>query len=158
MTRTVSGMENNAASAREALDAVQEAKNLNAQRLRRPRRYWIMLGAMLAVFALMPYMTGWPAVLQFLVPPALAIVIGLIAAWKQPTAVRKIRLSARMVLQLIGFALVAGIIVGLSRALYSEHGWWWLPLVAAIVMFGLVVGIGARMDRSWARQVSHVEG
>ncbi|MGM7670333.1 hypothetical protein [Microbacterium sp. A93] len=151
-------MENNAPSTREALDAVHEAREINAQRLRRPRRYWIMFGGILAVFALTPYTTGWPPLVQYLAPAALIIIIGVTAAWKQPTAVRKIRLSGRMVLQLIGFAVVAGVIVGISRALYSEHGWWWLPLIAAIVLFGFVAGIGPRMDRSWARQVSRVEG
>jgi len=150
-------MENNATPASEALHAVQQARELNAQRLRRPRRYWIMLGGFVSVFALMPYMSEWPVLLQFLAPPVLIIVIAVIAAWKQPTAVRKIRLSGRMALQLIGFAIAAGIIGGLSRALYTEHGWWWLPLSAAVVLFGLVAGIGPLMDRSWARQVSHVE-
>ena len=149
-------MENDAASAREALQAVQEAKTLNAQRLRRPRRYWIMLGAFLAVFALLPYTSSWPALLRFIVPPVLVIVIAVIAAWKQPTAVRKIRLSGRMALPLISLAIVAGIVVGTSSALYGEHGWWWLPLLAAIVLFALVAGFGPRMDNFWARRVSRV--
>lgn len=150
-------MENNADSARDALDAIQAAKALNARRLRRPRRYWIMFGALLSVFALIQYTTQWPPVLRFLAPIALMVAIALIAAWKQPTAVRKIRLSGRMVLQIAGFAVLAGIAGGVSRALYSELGWWWIPLVAAVLLFGIVAGLGPLMDRSWARRASGVD-
>lgn len=149
-------MENNAATAREALDAVQEAREVNAQRLRRPRRYWIMFGAILAVFALMPYASSWPPVLQYSIPPALIIAVGIVAAWKQPTAVRKIRLSGRMALRLIAYAVTAGVLVGISGALYSEHGWWWLPACTAVVVFAFVAGVGPLMDRAWARRVSRL--
>ena len=147
-------MKNSAASARESLDALQDAGELNAQRLRRPRRYWIMFAAMLSVFALIQYTTQWPPVLRFVAPTALMVVIAIIAAWKQPTAVRKIRLSGRMLLQIAGFAALAGVVGGISHALYAELGWWWIPLVAAVLLFGLVAGLGPLMDRSWARRAS----
>lgn len=150
-------VENHAASAREALDVVAEARELNAQRLRRPHRYWLMFGGIFAVFGLMPYFDGLPAVMRFIAPLALVLIIAIVAAWKQPTAVRKIRLSGRMALQLIAFAVIGGILAGLGRALYSEHGWWWMPLLTAIVLFALIAGLGPVMDRSWARQVSRVD-
>lgn len=155
-TATVSYMESDAVGAREALEVVEETKSLNAERLRRPRRYWLMFGAFLSVFALMPYTLSWPALFQFVVPPVVLIVIAVVAAWKQPTAVRKIKLSGRMVLQIIGFALLAGVVGGVSRAVYAEQGWWWVPLLAAILLFTVVTTLGPLMDRSWARQVSHV--
>ncbi|PRB15236.1 hypothetical protein [Microbacterium sp. MYb62] len=149
-------METDEFEARRALDAVEAAKALNAERLRRPKRYWIMLGSFLSIFALLPYFSGWPPLLQFAAPLIAVVVIAVVAARKQPTAVRKIRLSGRMSAQLIGFAVVAGILAGASRAVYSEQGWWWVPMVAAIVMFALVTTVGPLMDRSWARQVSRV--
>ncbi|MGI5187135.1 hypothetical protein ACQEVI_03205 [Promicromonospora sp. CA-289599] len=150
-------METDAAGARAALDAVEATKKLNAERLRRPKRYWIMFGLFLAVFALLPYTTNWPALFQLAVPPVLLILIAVVAAWKQPTAVRKIKLSGRMTIQLVGFAILAGVVVGLSRAVYTEQGWWWVPLMAAVVAFTLVTTMGPLIDRSWARQVSRIE-
>ncbi|MDA3147170.1 hypothetical protein JSO19_07235 [Leucobacter sp. UCMA 4100] len=149
-------MENDADDAREALDVVEEAQKLNAERLQRPRRYWVMLGLFLSVLALLPYTSSWPVVFQLVVPLAAVVVIAVVVAWKQPTAVRKIKLSGRMVAQLLGFALLAGIIGGLSRAVYAEQGWWWVPMVAAIIMFTIVTTLAPLMDRSWARQVSHI--
>lgn len=46
-----------------------------------------MLGLFLSVFALLPYMTGLPVVVQFVAPVLLVLLIALVAAWKQPTAV-----------------------------------------------------------------------
>ena len=149
-------MENDAAGARAALDAVEATKKLNAERLRRPRRYWIMFGSFLSVFALLPYTSNWPALFQFVIPPVLLILIGVVAAWKQPTAARKIRLSGRMVIQLIGFAILAGVVGGVSRAVYTAQGWWWAPLVAAVVMFTVITTVGPLMDRSWTRQISRI--
>jgi len=147
-------MENNDPAVDEALEAVERARALNAKRLQRPKRYWAMLGLLLSVFVLIPYLSGLPVVLQFVSPLLLVLVIALIAAWKQPTAVRKIRLTGRMVFQLAGFAILAGVIAGVSRGVYAEHGWWWVPLCAASLLFVIVVTLGPLMDRSWARQVS----
>ena len=149
-------MENDAADARRALEVVEATKQVNAERLRRPRRYWVMVGLMLSVFALRPYLSAWPGLLQYIVPVLAVLAIAAVAAWKQPTAVRKIRLSARMAWQLAGFAVLAGILGGVSHAVYAEQGWWWVPAVAALVMFLIVVTIGPMMDRSWARQVSGI--
>ncbi|MBZ2195304.1 hypothetical protein [Occultella gossypii] len=150
-------MESDAVSAREALDAVSAARELNAERLRRPKRYWIMLGLMLAVFALLPYTADWPPLLRYSAAPALMILVAVVAAWRQPTAVRKIRLSGRMGLQLVGFALLGGVVIAVSRGVHLEQGWWWAPLVAAVLLFAFVAGVGPRMDRSWARRASHGE-
>ena len=149
-------MESDADAARDALDVVAAAQALNAQRLRRPPRYWLMLGLFAAVFGLLPYTTGWPPLAQFLVPPALVLIIASVAAWRQPTAVRKIKLTGTMWLPLLGFALAAGVLGALSRALYAEHALWWVPLSAGVLMFVLVVTVGPAIDRSWARRVSHV--
>lgn len=148
-------MENDDPTVDEALDAVAAAREVNVERLQRPKRYWIMLGLFLSVFALIPYLTGLPALVQFVAPVVLVLAVALIAAWKQPTAVRKIKLSGRMGLQLAGFALLAGVVGGVSRGLYSERGWWWLPLLAAVLLFAIVATLGPLMDRSWARQVSN---
>jgi peptidoglycan/LPS O-acetylase OafA/YrhL len=153
----ISFMESDTAAAREALDAVRATRELNAERLRRPKRYWIFLGLMLSVFALLPYTADWPPLLQYVAAPALMILIAVIAGWKQPTAVRKIRLSGRMTLQLLGFAIIAGVVAAISRAVYLEQGWWWAPLVGAVLLFAFVTNVGPRMDRSWARRASHVE-
>jgi len=149
-------MENDAAEARRALEVVEATKHVNAERLRRPRRYWVMVGLMLSVFALRPYFSTWPELLQYIVPILAILAIAGVAAWKQPTAVRKIKLSARMAWQLVGFAVLAGILGGVSHAVYVEQGWWWVPAVAALALFLIVVMLGPKMDRSWARQVSRV--
>lgn len=151
----VSSMENGDPTPAEALDAVAEAREVNVERLQRPKRYWVMLGLFLSVFALIPYLTGLPVLVQFVAPVALILVIALVAAWNQPTAVRKIKLSGRMGLQLAGFAILAGVITGVSRGVYAEQGWWWVPLLSAVVLFTIVATLGPLMDRSWAHQVSN---
>ncbi|GAA1318570.1 hypothetical protein ACFSWE_07180 [Leucobacter albus] len=138
----------------EAMATLAEAEQQNIARLQRPARYWPTLGLMLAVFALLPYTRSWPMLLQYLIPPATVIAIGAVAAWKQPSAVRKLRLSGSMTLGLIGFAAAAGVLGGLSTALYAEHGWWWLPAVAAAALFALVTFGGRALDRFWARRAS----
>ncbi len=155
MTAIVSTMENDDPTAREALDAVAEARAVNVHRLQRPKRYWIMLGLFMSVFALIPYLTALPVLVQYVAPVAVLLAIALVAAWKQPTAVRKIKLSARMLIQLAGFAVLAGIVGGVSRGVHATKGWWWVPLVAAAVLFTIVATLGPVMDRSWARQVSN---
>lgn len=150
-------MEKHDPDAHEALDAVHATRKLNAQRLRRPRRYWIMMGALLSVFALLPYTLEWPSPMNFLGPPALMILIGGIAAWRQPSAVRKIRFSGFMALSLSGFALGAGVIVIISRYAYSEPGMWWAPAAGALLVFVFTITVGQWMDRSWSRRVSYAE-
>jgi hypothetical protein len=138
----------------EAIDAMAEVREVNVERLQRPKRYWVMLGLFLSVFALIPYLAGLPPLVQFVAPMVLVLVIALVAAWKQPTAIRKIKLSGRMGFQLAGFAILAGVVGGVGRGVYAAQGWWWVPLLAAVVLFTTVATLGPMMDRSWARQVS----
>lgn len=151
-------MENDNPGPVEALDAVAQVRELNARRLQRPKRYWIMLGLFLSVFALLPYLTGLPALVQFVAPVVLMLSIALIASWKQPTAVRKIKLSGRMTLQLVGLALLTGIVAGVSRGVYADQGWWWVPLLSAVILVVIVTTLGVLMDHSWARQASSTRG
>lgn len=137
-----------------ALAAVEAARKLNAERLRRPKRYWTMLGLMLAVFALMPYLSELPPLLQYSFPLLALLGILIFSAWRQPPAARKVRLSGSMALTLIAFALGAGIIGGLSRALYETQGWLWVPASAALLLFVFVTFGGRALDRSWARRAS----
>lgn len=153
--RRFSTMERDDPAVGEALDAVAEARSANVERLRRPKRHWVMLGLLLSIFALLPYLSGLPALVQYVAPVVAAVGIALVAARKQPTAVRKIRLLGRMVLQLAGFALLGGVVVGVSQEIYADVGWWWVPLGAALLLFGAVATLGPLMDRSWARHVSN---
>ena len=140
--------------AHDALRALNDVREANVASLQRPRRYWIMVGPFLAVYALIPLTSSWPAVVTFLLVPAMLVVIVVFAAWKQPTAVRNIKLTGTMWLPLLGFAVLAGTLGGLNTALYNEHGWWWLPpLVAALLFIVATVG-GPLIDRCWARTVS----
>ncbi|WDH80062.1 hypothetical protein PTQ19_06405 [Microbacterium esteraromaticum] len=145
-------MESDGSTPAEGLGAASATQEANARDLPRPKRYWVMLGLFLSVFALLPYMTGLPVVVQFVAPVLLVLLIVLVAAWKQPTAVRQIKPSGRMVLQIAGFAALVGVVAGVSRGAYAAQGWWWAPLAAAVILFGVVVTLGPLMDRSWARQ------
>ena len=138
----------------EALLALDDAREVNIRRLQRPRRYWIMVGLFLAVFALIPLTISWPPLVRFIAAPALVIVIVLFVSWKQPTAVRKIRLTGKMWLPVLGFSVFAGIVGGLNTALYDQYGWWWLPVLVAGLLFVLTVFAGPVIDRNWARTVS----
>lgn len=145
-------MESDGSTPAEGLGAASATQEANARNLPRPKRYWVMLGLFLSVFALLPYMIGLPVLVQFVAPVLLVLLIALVAAWKQPTAVRKIKPSGRMVLQIAGFAALVGVVAGVSRGAYAAQGWWWAPLAAAVILFGVVVTLGPRMDRAWARQ------
>ncbi|WP_443346423.1 hypothetical protein [Arthrobacter rhombi] len=136
-----------AAESVEALDAVGE---LNTERLRRPRRYWPMVGALLAVLALVPLATDLlPPLVVFLLMPGMIMVIVCVAARKQPPAVRHIRLQGSMWLPYLGGVLVIGMVGGLNAALYDLHGWWWSPVLAAVVMFLFCAVGGPVLDRYW---------
>lgn len=150
-------MERQQREAREALDVVAQTREVNAERLRRPRWYWFMVGGFLAVFGLLPLTADWPPLVRFVLPPALMIVIAVFAAWRQPTAVRKLELRGRMWLPLLGSALAAALVQGLNMALFASHGWWWLPPLTALVLFTGTILAGPAIDRSWARTVSSVE-
>lgn len=156
--RTFSHMENQEpvsdSEVHEALAALVDVREANVKRLQRPRRYWIMVGLFLAVFALIPLTRSWPPIITFSVTPALLIVIAVFASWKQPSAVRNIKLTGKMRLPLVGFALLAGIMGGLNTALYNQLGWWWLPPLVAALLFTLAVVGGPLIDRYWARVVS----
>lgn len=150
-------MEKRESDAHEALEAVQATRELNAERIRRPRQYWIMMGALLSILALLPYASEWPAPVNFLGPPALMLLIGGIAAWRQPSAVRKIRFSGFMALNLLVFALSAGVIVIASRYAYAQPDMWWAPGAGALLVFVFTVTVGPWMDRSWSRRMSYGE-
>ncbi len=140
-----------AAEAGESLEALDAVGELNAERLQRPRRYWPMVGALLAVLALVPLATDLlPPLAVFLLMPGMIVVIFIVAARKQPPAVRHIRLQGSMWLPYIGGVLVMGLIGGLNSVLYDTRGWWWIPLITAVVMFFICAVGGQALDRYWA--------
>lgn len=147
-------MENESPAPSDALAALDDARATNTRRLRRPPRYWLMLAAFLSVFALMPYLSPLPALVQFLAPPVLMILIAIFAMRRQPTAVRKIRLSGVMALQLVGLAVLGGAVVGVTRALYAQSGWAWAPAAGALLILAVIPVLGRWMDRSWAERAS----
>ncbi|PZR53075.1 hypothetical protein DNL40_08680 [Xylanimonas oleitrophica] len=142
--------------ARAALAVVERTRTVNAQRLQRPRRYWLIAGALLAVHGLIPLTSGWPLVAS-LAPLALLVTIVTFAARRQPSAVRKMRLRGHMWLPLLGLALAAGVLQAVSTVLYGTYGLWWTPVVAAAMLFGGTLLAGPAIDRHWAREVSGVE-
>ncbi len=140
-----------AADAGESLEALDAVGELNAERLQRPRRYWPMIGAMFAIFALMPLAADLlPPLAAILVVPGLIVLIAVVAGRKQPSAVRHIRLRGAMWLPYIGGVLAMGLIGGLNSALYDTRGWWWTPLITAVVMFFICAVGGPALDRYWA--------
>jgi len=147
-------METDSASARAALDAVRETQRVNAERLRRPKGYWVFFGLMLATLPLVRYLTFLPEVLRYTLPAVIAVGIALIASRTQPTAVRNIRMSVASWLQLIGFAVIVGIIGGAAGVLHAEEGWWWAPLAGAVLLFGSAVVVGPMLDRAWTRRAT----
>ncbi|MGO2004026.1 MULTISPECIES: hypothetical protein [Micrococcaceae] len=139
-----------ATEARESLEALDAVGDLNAERLHRPRRYWPMVGALLAVLALVPLATDLlPPLVVFLLMPGMIVVIFSVAARKQPPAVRHIRLQGSMWLPYLGGVLVIGVVGGLNAALYDLHGWWWSPVIAAVGMFLFCAVGGPALDRCW---------
>lgn len=138
----------------EELRALDAARKVNVKRLQRPRGYWIITGLFLAVFALIPLTTNWPPLVRFIAAPALLTVTVLFAAWKQPSAVRKIKLTRNMWLPLVGIAVLAAGVGGLNAALFDQHRWWWLPPLVAVLLFTVTVVGGPLIDRNWARAVS----
>ena len=138
------------AQAGESLAAVEAVGELNAERLQRPRRYWAMVGALLAVLALVPLATNLlPPLAVFLLMPGMIMVVFIVAARKQPSAVRHIRLHGSMWLPFLGGVLVVGFSGGINSSLYDTHGWWWIPVIAAVVMFFICAIGGPALDRYW---------
>lgn len=139
--------------ARESLDAVDEVRNLNAERLQRPRRYWVMAGAALAVLGLIPLAVDvLPPLVAFVVPPILMLTIVVVASRKQPSAVRNVRLRGLMWLPFIGGVLCAGVVAIAGSVLYDSHGFWGIPVATAAVLFALCAVGGPALDAFWARQ------
>lgn len=137
--------------ARESLDAVDAVRDLNAERLRRPRRYWVMVGAGLAVLGLTPLAVDvLPPLTAFVVPPLLMLVIVIVASRKQPSAVRHVRVRGAMWLPYIGGVVCAAAIATVGSVLYDSHGWWGIPVVAAVVLFVLCAVGGPALDAFWA--------
>lgn len=142
-------------TAQESLDALAQTAALNARRLKRPRRYWISVAFMMTVFPLLPLAVGLPPLIRFIVPPVLIAVVAAFAAWKQPTAVRKIRLRGLRTLPLIGLVLLAVVLAMLNMYVYSATQWWGVPLASAALMFAIVAVGGPAIDRGWARTASY---
>lgn len=152
----VSYMETDGAEARGALAEVERIREANEQRLRRPGRYWMMVGGFFAVYALAPLIYDVvPEPYGYVLPVALVPVIAVAFLWRRPRDMRiRYTLDGGMLRLLIGFAVLCAVIVGTNTGLYGLFGWWWLPPLAAVVMF-LVGFLGGRaMDRRWARTVS----
>ena len=133
----------------ESVDSVRHPRN---DELRRPRRYWVMLGALLAVFGLIPLASDLlPPVATFIVVPLLMMAIAITAAYKQPRAVRSLKLTGIMWLPYLGGVLLVAVLAATGSALYSAHGWWAIPVITATVLF-LVSAIGGpALDAFWAR-------
>lgn len=142
-------------TAQESLDALAQTAVLNAKRLERPRRYWISVAFMMAVFPLLPLAMGLPPLIRFIAPPMLIAVIAIVAAWRQPTAVRKIRLRGLRTLPLIGLVALVTAVAMLNMYVYSATQWWGVPLASAALMFAVVTVGGPAIDRGWARTASH---
>lgn len=144
--------------ARTALDEVEKARETNADRLRRPGRHWIMVGSFLAIFTLQPliirlFEDPW----SYFAAPALILIVAIAFTVRAPKTKRNYPLRGAMVWQLLGYALVCGIISGFSTATYNEHGIWWIPVISALVIFLVGAKGGHILDRSFARQASGLE-
>lgn len=133
-------------------DSVDSVRGPNNDDLRRPRRYWAMLGAMLAVFGLIP-LAGYllPPLAMFLMVPLLLLAIGITAARKQPRAVRSLKLIGIMWLPYVGGVLLIAVLAGLGAALYSARGGWGIPVATAAMLFLVSVIGGPALDAFWAR-------
>lgn len=152
-----STMESDSLGPAESLKALEQTREQNVQRLRKPLRYWIMLGCMLGVFALVPLTREWPGWLQLTAPPVLILVMALIFAWRQPPARYRMQLRGRMLLPLLALIVVMGAVSGFGSALYIEHGHWWIPALGALLLFALVVIAGPSMERWWAKEKSSID-
>lgn len=133
-------------------DSVGSVRGPNIDDVRRPRRYWAMLGAMLAVFGLIPLASDLlPPLAMFLIVPLLLMAIGITAARKLPRAVRSLKLIGIMWLPYIGGVLLIAVLAGLGAALYSARGGWEIPVVTAAMLFLVSVIGGPALDAFWAR-------
>lgn len=141
--------------ARRALQIVEQGGEVSAQRLRRPKRCWALAGLFVALLALLPYLETVP-VLYYAVVFIGPLSIAIIAARTKRGVLGRIKVSGWMVLQLLIFALIAGGLGGASHWVYIQQGWWWVPLVAAILLFTFTFFAGMLLDRLWARRVSRV--
>jgi hypothetical protein len=149
-------VENQELDAQASLDALAATGAQNVRRLQRPRRYWVGVASLMTLFPLLPYAKYFTPLAVYLGVPAIILIIGIVARWRQPTAVRKIRLTGVMWLPVLGLAVLLGTVARLSNALFSTQGVLWLPAVTAAAVFTLVVLAGPAIDRSWARRVSRV--
>lgn len=133
----------------EFLDSARHPKNDD---LRRPRSYWTMLGAMLAVFGLIPLASDLlPPLATFIAVPILLMSIAITAAHKQPRVVRSLKLTGIMWWPYLGGVLLIAVLAGAGAALYSARGWWAIPVVTAAVLFTVAAGGGPALDAFWVR-------
>ncbi len=110
-----------------------------------------MLGAVLAVFVLMPLSNAvLPPMASAIFPPVAILLIIVVVSWKNPTMVRYIRLRGLMWLAYGGGALLLAVLAAADFFLYAAVGGWWIPLGTALTVF-LVCGLGGpALDRRWA--------
>ncbi|WP_417233813.1 hypothetical protein [Arthrobacter sp.] len=122
--------------------------------LRRPRRYWVMLGALLAVLGLIPLAGNLlPPVATFIAVPLLLMAIVITAAHQQPRAVRSLKLTGIMWVPYVGGVVLVAVLAGAGAALYSAHGGWAIPVATAAVLFTVCALGGRAMDDFWGRHV-----
>ena len=143
------------ADARISLAALAEVRVANASRLQRPRRYWILVASMLAIFALIPLLVRLPPIIAYSILFALFAPVVAVTLWKQPITARKVRVRGAMWLPLVlGVSLLA-ICFGFSSAAVAANGWLWPPLALAPLAFAAVYFGGPALDRYWAHTASY---
>ncbi|MGC0141837.1 hypothetical protein [Pseudactinotalea sp. Z1732] len=144
--------------AQATLDEVERVRSVNDERLRRPGRYWTMLGGFLAVFAIAPLIIDRvPDPYGYLLPPALIPLIAAVSMWGAPSAKPRYRLKDAKVSQLVVLVVACGVFVSINSGLYRAFELWWVPVCAAVLAFAVGAVGGRRLDRSWARAASRGE-
>lgn len=144
--------------AQATLDEVVRVRSVNDERLRRPGRYWTMIGGFLAVFAMAPLIYDRvPEPYGYLLPPALIPLIAVACMGRAPSAKARYRLKDVKISQLIGLAVGCGVIVGISTGMYRAFDLWWVPVCSALLIFAIGAVGGRQLDRSWARAASRGE-
>lgn len=144
--------------AQATLDEIERVRSVNDERLRRPGRYWTMVGAFLAVFAMAPLMYDrLQEPYGYLLPPVLIPMIAVACMWRAPSAKARYRLKDVKISQFVGLVVGCGVIVSISTGVYGAFDLWWVPVCSALLIFAIGATGGRRLDRSWARAASRGE-